>query len=471
MKVPFGTGHYKGRSTNINAQECVNFYPEVDEDSRHVVSLIGTPGMADLGTVAANVEIRGMHVFGSNLYVVAGDTLYEVDTDYVATSLGSLNTATGFCEMHDDGDYVVVCDGTDGYYYETSTSTFGEITDAAYPGGQSMTFQDGYHIAATPSNNTWYVSSLLDPTTWDALDYTTASGRSDNISRILSNRREVYVFKDKTTEIYYNTGATFPFERIPGAFIEYGIMARGAACLADNTIFWIDHDRRLRRAGGLQGERISTHPIEYQWSSYGTVSDCIMFSYVDEGHAHVIIQFPSEDVTWVYDASTNRFHRRQSYHTNGGLESRHRANAYAWFNNKHVIGDFEDGKIKEMSLNTYTDSGNTIRRQNVFPSISDKNGRRQLVYNSLEIEFEAGAGLTGDTQGDDPEAMLDWSEDGGHTWSNQLWRQTGALGNYQKRARWFRLGMSRERNFRLAVSDPIKWIVVAAYGEIMPGRS
>ena len=77
------------------------------------------------------------------------------------------------------------------------------------------------------------------------------------------------------------------------------------------------------------------------------------------------------------------------------------------------------------------------------------------------MDFESGTGLvTG--QGNDPQAMLDWSDDGGHNWSNEHWTDIGAIGNYETRAIWRRLGSSRNRVFRLTISDPIKVIIIAA---------
>ena len=58
--------------------------------------------------------------------------------------------------------------------------------------------------------------------------------------------------------------------------------------------------------------------------------------------------------------------------------------------------------------------------------------------------------------------MLRWSNDGGSTWSNEHWTSIGRIGAYQNRAIWRRLGWSRDRIFEVAISDPIKAVVVSA---------
>lgn len=58
--------------------------------------------------------------------------------------------------------------------------------------------------------------------------------------------------------------------------------------------------------------------------------------------------------------------------------------------------------------------------------------------------------------------MLQWSDDGGKTWSNEYWKPVGKIGQYKARVNFNRLGMSRDRVFRLTMSDPVKWILVDA---------
>ena len=93
-----------------------------------------------------------------------------------------------------------------------------------------------------------------------------------------------------------------------------------------------------------------------------------------------------------------------------------------------------------------------------------------IFHNQLEVEFEAGVGLaTG--QGSDPQAVLDWSDDGGHTWGNEHWVDIGEIGEYKARAVWRRLGRSRNRTYRLTVSDPVKVVILGATLEAMAGGS
>jgi hypothetical protein len=58
--------------------------------------------------------------------------------------------------------------------------------------------------------------------------------------------------------------------------------------------------------------------------------------------------------------------------------------------------------------------------------------------------------------------MLQWSDDGGSTWSTEHWTQVGMQGQYKARAIWRRIGQARDRIYRVAVSDPVNWVIISA---------
>jgi hypothetical protein len=65
----------------------------------------------------------------------------------------------------------------------------------------------------------------------------------------------------------------------------------------------------------------------------------------------------------------------------------------------------------------------------------------------------------------DPQVMLRWSDDGGHTWSNEHWVGMGKIGEYGKRVIWRRLGMTtklRDRVYEVSGSDPVKIAIMGA---------
>ena len=65
-----------------------------------------------------------------------------------------------------------------------------------------------------------------------------------------------------------------------------------------------------------------------------------------------------------------------------------------------------------------------------------------------------------------PPARLAWSNDGGHTFSNEYQASLGAIGQYKARLVWRRLGYARDRVFRIRVDAPVKKILIQGYIEV-----
>jgi hypothetical protein len=134
------------------------------------------------------------------------------------------------------------------------------------------------------------------------------------------------------------------------------------------------------------------------------------------------------------------------------------------------VGDYRNNNIYSLDLNTFTDNGDIVRRVRTGPHIHQD--RQRLYFREFEIDIERGVGLDGnDPNKDNPMAFLTWSDDGGFTWSNENWNKLGARGEYKNRLHWHRLGYSRDRVFRLVVTDPIKCVLIAARADIQLERA
>jgi len=103
-----------------------------------------------------------------------------------------------------------------------------------------------------------------------------------------------------------------------------------------------------------------------------------------------------------------------------------------------------------------------------------------LYFSRFHLDLEVGVSLaTGHQQPDgspgmdgiDPHVMLQWSDDGGHTWSHEHWMSCGRQGRYRFQVYWNRLGKSRKRVWRITMSDPIAWRILNAYVLVQKGIS
>lgn len=469
MEIPFVGGAYTARSSNLNAQTCINYFPVVNkQDAKNVVALYGTPGLTAFSRIESGVGlvVRAIHVVNDTVYVVINSRVYSISTLGEYTLLGTITTDFGYVGIDDNGTQVIIVDGTTtGYIITIASNTMAAIADGDFPAASTVTFQDGFFVVTETATRKVYSSALYDGTSWDAADFATVEGRSSTLMRTFSNTIDLWMFSDRHIEVYYNAAlAAFPFQRIQGALLDTGCGATASVTKINGQVYWLSNKRQVCRNSGYQIEFISTPDIDYQLSTYESVSDAIGFTHIVDGHHFYVITFPSADKTWVFDTITGYWHEWQSYSSTVNLWGRHRANCCAWFSGSCIVGDYSNGTLYKLDMSSYTDDGNAIRRQRATTSLHKE--RKNLIYHNLEIEFESGVGLSGGVQGEDPQAVLDWSDDGGKTWSNQHWKSIGKIGEHKNRAIWRRLGQSINRVFRVTMSDPVKSVIIGAYAEV-----
>lgn len=62
--------------------------------------------------------------------------------------------------------------------------------------------------------------------------------------------------------------------------------------------------------------------------------------------------------------------------------------------------------------------------------------------------------------GEDPKAIISWSNDAGNSWSNEREVSLGKIGEFNKRARLTMLGTGRNRTWRIVITDPVKVVLI-----------
>ena len=470
MKSNILGSSYVARSINAADSRMVNLFPEaIPEGGKEAGFLQRCPGLSLQKNIGFG-PIRGLWAFSSDAsvaFVVSGTSLYKIDTAFTATLIGAVS-GTGPVSIADNGTQLFVAANGPSYIYNNTTSVFNPITDPDFPGAVTVGYIDGYFVFNQPNSQLIWVTSLLDGTAIDPLEFASAEGSPDGVVGIVVDHREVWVFGTNSIEVWYDSGATdFPLQRIQGAFNEIGCAAAYSIAKMDNGLFWLGSDARGRgivyRANGYTGTRISTHAVEWQIQQYTTLEDAVGYTYQQDGHAFYVLNFPGADTTWVYDVSTQVWHERAGW--SNGVFTRHRSNCQMVFNNQIVVGDYVNGNIYALDPDVYADNGDIqkwLRSWRALPP--GQNNLKRTAQHSLQIDLESGVGLNLG-QGNDPQVMLRWSDDGGHTWSNEHWAPIGKIGEYYKRVFFRRLGMTlklRDRVYELSMSDPVKTALMGA---------
>lgn len=457
-RIPWALQSYKHRNLPISAQQIINWFPEQEpRDAAAPVVLLPTPGLTEFATVPVG-SIRGTRVFQSSLFVVAGQTLYEVNVDGVVTDRGTIEGINPV-DFDDNGSQlgIVTADLAKLYYYTPATTTLAEVTDTDFLGAVSIACIGGRAICVRPDSNVFAWSAIGDMGDWNALDFASAEGSSDNIVRGKRVNEQLWLFGERTTEVWAQTSdAAAPFQRLNGAFIERGIGARFSFASRLSVPFWLGDDRVVYRGDSTTPTRISTHAIEQVIGGYGSVADARAFIYEQEGHVFYCLTFPTGGDTWVYDLATQAWHERESEPAQyGGAWRVIDAQAYAGA----VIGaDLVNQSLYVIDPTVSTEDGDTIIRvATSAPLLAE--GRR-VYFPLIEADMQTGVGLLAG-QGVDPLVWMSFSDDGGRTWSYDKIASLGRVGQYRARVRWLRNGQGRERVFRLQMSDPVSTALIA----------
>ena len=352
-------------------------------------------------------------------------------------------------------------------------STFSQIMDPNFLGANLVVFQDESFIFNKPSTQLFYCSDLL-AVTFTANNTAAKESYPDNLVGQISTQENVYLFGSQSIEVWYDAGSTpCPFAQIQGAAIRVGCAAEFSIAVLQSIPYWLGGDKDgqgiVYTMNGYQPQRISTPAVEASIRSVGAsnISGSRAWTYQQGGHMFYCLNVPGLSSTWVYDASTQLWHER-TYLGSFGFE-RHRVDCAAVAYGINIGGDYASGNIYSLDQANFTDNNISIVRMRTAPHLS-KNLNR-LFHSRFQLDMETGVGLSGSSQGVAPLAMLQWSDDSGHSWSNEHYTSIGPIGATKRRVIWRRLGEARDRVYRVMISDPVKVTLLGAEIDVEEGAA
>lgn len=351
-----------------------------------------------------------------------------------------------------------------------SAASFQQITDPNFHSANTVTFFDGYFVFDWVGTSEFFLSGLYDGLNYNGLDFATAESSAEFLVACCQNLQLLFLFKHDLIEMWYDAGAlSFPFQRYPGGVINRGCSAPLSIVKQDGAIFFLSDDGVFYRLQANFPIRVSTHAMEHIIAQEPDASKIWSLTYTWEGHKMIAVTLPSTLRTLEFDISTGKWHERESWDENDVTYGRWRGNCAfdAHQDNIQYIGDAFSGVIWRLDWDNFTEGGNTI--PGLIDSAPIHHDRKRVFVSRFELDVQAGVGLT-TGQGSDPQIFLQWSKDGGNTYSKlQPWRSMGKVGEYLKRLRWLRLGQGRQYVFRVMITDPVRRVIIAAHADYTIG--
>lgn len=421
-RLPLLSGAYSARGVIANAQRCVNLYPEVSQEASSPYQPQGNaqaptpvahyqcPGTVLLGTVGGSTDgWRGLYTASNGaLYGVNGVGVYYIPDTWVPQLLGYIEEFTTgrqpLVSFTDNGTDVFFVDGSsEGYIIDLSNNTMttanatanGDSLGYGFTGGGLVDYVDTFVITNVPGTNQ-FISSLSNELVFEPFQVASKTGYPDPLQGLCVAQRNIWLIGTQTTEIWTNVGGdTFPFAIVSNAYVEHGCEAPSSIVKCDERVLWISQDRRGRTVCVMTVnygvEKVSTFAIENEWMTYSDRSNAVAFSYQQEGHTFYRVTFPSardgKGATWQYDLRTGQWCEPLWMDTNGDLW-RHRGNCGAFAYGKNVVGDWQNGNLYQLDLDTHTDNGQPMHFRRGFPHQIDNAER--VVYPGFIADMQAG---------------------------------------------------------------------------------
>jgi hypothetical protein len=472
-KAPLTTGAYQAKSVIANAQRCVNLYAEKNTpDSPFPFAYYLSPGLTRLATATPTLGSGWRGLFPASngtTYGVCGASVFSIASDWTLKLLGDITSTAGPVSMVDNANFLMIVDGSShGWTVDLSDNTFAPITDSAFLGGNIVGFVDGFLVLNVPDTREWYIS-LNDEIAFDATDFASKSAYSDKLIGIGVTKRYIYLLGAQTIEVWFNAGdTTFPFERLPGVFMQHGCAAVNSIAQMDGEIYWLSQSPQgncyISKTQQFNAIPVSTFALDNEIGTYARIDDAIAFTYQIEGHFFYVITFPTADKTWQYDLTTQQWNELSWIDGDGNLH-RHRASCYASAYGQPIVGDWENGNLYLWDVNAFTDNGNPIPRIRSFMHSVDDNSDR-ISYREFIANMEVGNG----SNYEPVPVYLRWSDTRGKSWGNAVGISLGMEGEYLTSLQWQRLGMARDRVFELSWSTPVKTALLGAWVQANPSN-
>lgn len=448
----------------------VNCYVEPTDGAKAQQTIYAASGL-DLettvpngGTASGPAGVRCMLATDDYLYVVAGRKVTAIDRFGVQTAIITLpGDGDVFMARNRRSPNTQVGLVSDGVYRVITGTTIATVTDPDLPPPTAISVIDGYFLLPTTFDRV-FISGEDDATTISALDFGKAQKQPDATVYALGGERDAVIFGENSIEWWNDSPdgtGNFPF--VPVANINLGCAGAKTVIQLDRAIAWLANDGTARLMDGYSGKRISDHPQERDFAkAQGTVYG---FGYNDTSTGHAWLVWRCETWAWAYNLRTGLWNELKE---TGARSTWRGCNAVRW-QNKTLIGDYEDGRIYRVDYKVNTWGGDpytleiNLASAHVFP--------HKMRLNAIHIDAVTGVGLASPFAkiGDDlgweiesigwdseplgwedasikpyenefPMLMLATSADGGLTFSANRHINLGRSGDRIRRLRSYRFG-------------------------------
>jgi len=446
QSIPFSVSSSSGYSSKNNDAELINMFVHMEEagsKSNHI--LMNTEGAEFI--LEAPYTIYGTYEFKDTLYIATEQALYEyLPVTQTLKDLGVISFDRNVVFSDNGIDIMIV--GVNGYAYTPSTGVLKNMSSEAgwYP-ADTVTYMDGYFIFNRTGTGQFFISKLYS-TELDPIDWASAESAPDDTLGVLVSNRQLWLFGERSIEVWYDSGdPDFPFTRISGAVTDIGLTSHNTLGKSRDNIFFVGNDFKVYVTNGYTPSVVSTPAVEKLLDKCD-VSLLNGFCFTNNGHWFYVLQIDNK-YTYVYDKDTAQWHRRKSCDTEKWL-----IDGTLNINYSNNLVGYSEKSFYNLSIHHLTEDNKPIRREAI--SLPINQGVNRFVLAEMQLDMETGFDI-------EAKVILQLSDDGSVTWSNNHLASTGKIGQNSQRVRWLRLGQHRDCIVKIVITDPIPVRILGLY--------
>lgn len=304
-----------------------------------------------------------------------------------------------FSSSGDAGNQMLIVSGGFAYCYDLLSDVLAQVVEGATYGG----FIDSYFVVLDAGSSTLRVSESFDGFRWDPTQVYQRARAGDKWLSMAVTSNEIWLIGSQTGEVWQGTGQfESRFAPYTPVFLETGTIASSSLVRIAGALMWLAQDKDgagfVVRTTGYTPQPVSTIAVTFSIQSLSTIADAFAFTYQQEGHTFYVLTFPSDEMTWVYDITTNEWHKRGWWDSDAMRFRGYRPQCHAFaFGGvgfgKNLVGDRLSGIVAEMDPIFGLDiPGTVIRRVRQSPHVVLRD--QEVTCDRMQMDMDVGHGLS-----------------------------------------------------------------------------
>jgi hypothetical protein len=440
-------------------------------------STVSRPGLQSFITLPNASPVIGSYWWESKsaVVVVTTDGKIYLITDVLGNNI-TLSTASIVMEgtnrpfFADNGEYVVIANGKRMVYSGGVAADAVYINDVDAPDEVShVAFLDQYLLANQIGTGQFHFADFISaPSVWQAVDVYTAESNPDVIIGLYVLNRIINILGTQSVEFWINDGVS-PFSRQEGTITSRGCMSYAATVIVNETLFFFDNRRRFVGLSGTSPNELST-PFDKTFQRLNNVTDCIIDFCTIIGRKFLVISFPTDNRTFLYDIQGDYWAEWSLRNITDGSRTWFIGSTYVyaidW--NMHLWGSRQDSNVYEMTEDAYDDVGIPIGVSKTSGYIDHGMPDKQKRSYKITFKFKTGIGI-GTSGNTIPYARLRWQDvdtNGNLVWSNYRYINLQTQGHKGFIVTERNLGSYYIRKYQIECTANVKFIIVSALEKI-----